>query len=73
MKSIMIERQLSKAQYCIFMTNLPFRQIIKNILLTLCQLTTRHLVTRLHCNLVACQQLAHVTSHNFVLKRGIFR
>jgi hypothetical protein len=24
-------------------------------------LSTRHLVPRLHCNLVACQQLAHAT------------
>jgi len=31
--------------------------------LTLGSLTTRHLVPRLHCNLVACQQWAHVTSH----------
>ena len=48
MKMIITERQLSKAQLTT---------------LTLCQLTTRHLVPLLHCNLVACQQLAHVTSH----------
>jgi hypothetical protein len=30
---------------------------------TLSLLTTRHLVSRLHCNLVACQQQAHMTSH----------
>jgi hypothetical protein len=29
--------------------------------LTLGQLTTQHLVPRLHCNLVACQQLAQAT------------
>jgi len=33
----------------------------QNITLSLRQLTTRHLVPRLHCNLVACQQLAHAT------------
>ena len=48
MKKIIIARQLNKAQLTT---------------LTLGQLTTRHLVPRLHCNLVACQQLAHVTSH----------
>jgi hypothetical protein len=42
----MIGRILSKAQ---------------NTTLSLGQLTTRHLVPRLHCNLVACQQLAHAT------------
>lgn len=30
--------------------------------LTLSFLTTQHLVPRLHCNLVACQQNAHATS-----------
>jgi hypothetical protein len=48
MKMIISERQLNKVQLTT---------------LTLSQLTTRHLVPRLHCNLVACQQLAHVTSH----------
>jgi len=33
----------------------------QNPTLSLGQLTTRHLVPRLHCNLVACQQLAHAT------------
>jgi len=33
----------------------------RNTTLSLRQLTTRHLVPRLHCNLVACQQLAHTT------------
>jgi hypothetical protein len=42
-----IERFLSKAQ---------------KTALTLCLLTTQHLVPRLHCNLVACQQQAHATS-----------
>jgi hypothetical protein len=42
-----VGRFLSKAQQ----TTLP-----------LGQLTTRHLVPRLHCNLVSCQQLAHTTS-----------
>jgi len=31
--------------------------------LTLSFLTTRHLVPHMHCNLVACQQDAQVTSH----------
>jgi len=44
----MIGRFLSKAQ---------------KTTLTLYFLTTRHLVSRLHCNLVACQQNAHVTGH----------
>ena len=42
----MMGRILSKAQ---------------NPTLSLGQLTTLHLVPRLHCNLVACQQLAHAT------------
>lgn len=45
---IMIERIVSKANYTT---------------LTLSLLTMRHLVPYLHCNLVACQQQVHVTSH----------
>lgn len=33
----------------------------QNPTLSLGQLTTRYLVPRLHCNLVACQQFAHAT------------
>lgn len=33
----------------------------QNPTLSLGQLTTRYLVPRLHCNLVACQQLSHAT------------
>ena len=46
-KTLCIERFLGKAQ---------------KTTLSLGELTTRHLVPRLHCNLVACQQLAHTTS-----------
>ena len=48
----MRERILSKAQ---------------NPTLSLGQLTTQHLVPRLHCNLVACQQLAHATRCTYTI------
>ncbi len=66
MRLSFIERTLSKAQSCIFMTNLPFRQITKNILLTLGS-TTRHLVSRLHCGLATCiQHRALATSRSLI-------
>jgi len=39
----------------------------QNTTLSLGQLTTRHLVPRLHCNLVSCQQLAHPTRCTYTI------
>jgi hypothetical protein len=41
---------------------------VQKATLSLGRLTTRHLVPRLHCNLVACQQSAHVASY---IKKGV--
>ena|GEM_PF-2545664 len=41
---------------------------VQKATLSLGRLTTRHLVPRLHCDLVACQQSAHVAGH---IKKGV--
>jgi hypothetical protein len=54
---------LAQSHLCLLEKNCRSGNFVFKRLLTLSSLTTRHLVPRLHCDLVACQRKALATSH----------